>query len=346
MRFTKSQITKAGKTLLSSKSIEDRNIALELINEWRTDHLYPLNVMRNALARILDKNKIPVHLISQRLKRLTSIEYKLDLNENMGLGGMQDIGGYRAVVKDVRNLFKLKDLLETNKTNHELKRITDYIEKPKPSGYRSIHYVYIFNSTNEQYNGLQLELQIRTKLQHNWATAVETAGILTKTSLKSSQGPDEWLEFFKVVSSLFAIKEKLPVLEEHQELTMEQLMVECYKKTERMNIIVILSGLRISAQQIEINNFNGDYYLIHINVLKKNVSITTFLKKDYEIATEEYLKLEKKIKENESAVVLVSASSIKSLREAYPSYFLDTSEFINSLIRVNKNCIDLGLIKK
>ena len=346
MRFTKSQITEAGKTLLTSKIIEERNSALEIINEWRTDHLYPLNVMRNALVRILEKNNISVHLISQRLKRLTSIEYKLDLNENMGLGGMQDIGGYRAVVKDTKDLFKLKELLETNKTNHELKRITDYIEKPKQSGYRSIHYVYLFNSTNEQYNGLQLELQIRTKLQHNWATAVETAGILTKTSLKSSQGPDDWLEFFKVVSSLFAIKEKLPVLEEHQELTMEELMVECYKMTVKMNIIDILSGLRISARQIEIDKYSGDYYLIHINVKKKSVSISTFLKKDYEKATEEYLNLEKEIKENESAVVLVSASSIKSLREAYPSYFLDTSEFINSLERVNNNCISRGLVKK
>lgn len=71
----------------------------------------PLNVMKNSLVRLLNKNKIVPILISQRLKRLASIEYKLDLNINMGLGGMQDIGGYRAVLKDTKDLMKLKLLL-------------------------------------------------------------------------------------------------------------------------------------------------------------------------------------------------------------------------------------------
>ena len=52
-------------------------------------------------------------MISQRLKRLTSIEYKLDLNPKMGLGGMQDMGGFRAVLKDVKDLMKLKSVLDS-----------------------------------------------------------------------------------------------------------------------------------------------------------------------------------------------------------------------------------------
>lgn len=344
MRFSKKQISKAGLTLISAKLKEERNEALEIINSWRTDHLHPLNVMRNALVRIMNKNNIEPYLVSQRLKRLSSIEYKLDLNENMGLGGMQDIGGYRAVVRDSKDLFKLKEILKLNKLRHELKRTTDYIETPKPSGYRSVHFIYIYNSKIEKHKGLLLELQIRTKLQHNWATAVETAEILTKSSLKSSQGPDEWLDFFKIVSSLFAIKEKLPVLEIHKKYTVEELMVMCYKMTMKLNIIDILKGLRVSARQIEINN-TGDYYLINISLKKKHVQIRSFKKKDYALATEIYLKEEKEIKENENAVVLVAASSIKSLKKAYPSYFLDTSEFISALEKINRNCLILGLIK-
>ncbi|MGJ8716590.1 MAG: RelA/SpoT domain-containing protein [Maribacter stanieri] len=345
MKYSRKQITKAGKILLTSKSNEERNDALELINDWRANHLHPLNVMKNALLRLLGKNKIEPLIISQRLKRLTSIEYKLDLNENMGLGGMQDIGGYRAVVKDTKDLFKLKKLLERNTNNHKLNRTVDYVERPKISGYRSIHFIYTYNSKSDKYENLQLELQIRTKLQHNWATAVETAGILTKTSLKSSQGPDEWLDFFKIVSSLFAIKEELPVLEEHSELTMEELMIACYKFTEKLKVIDILKALRISARQIEIDKFNGDYYLININVKEKFVNIMTFKKSDFELASDEYLKLEKSIKENENAVVLVAATSIKALRKAYPSYFLDTSEFITALEKVNDNCKRLKLVE-
>lgn len=344
MKYSKKQITKAGKKLLSSKSIEERNEALELINDWRSNHLPPLNVMKNALLRLLGKNKIEPLIISQRLKRLSSIEYKLDLNEDMGLGGMQDIGGYRAVLKDTKDLYKLKKILEKNTNNHKLNRTVDYVERPKPSGYRSIHFIYTYNSKSEKYKNLQLELQIRTKLQHNWATAVETGGILTKTSLKSSQGPDEWLDFFKTVSSLFAIKENLPVLEEHAELSMEELMVECFNYSENLNVIDILKALRISARQIEIEKFNGDYYLINIHLKKKIVNIQTFKKRDFEMASEQYLRLEKSIKDNENAVVLVAASSIKSLKKAYPSYFLDTSEFISALEKINNNCRRLKLV--
>lgn len=184
MKFSKKEITKAGIKILSTKDIEERNKALKKINKWRANHLHPLNVMKNALLRITDKHNVKPILVSQRLKRLTSIEYKLDLNEKMGLGGMQDIGGFRTVLKDTKDLEKLKNILDKNRLNHKLKRVVDYVQKPKESGYRSIHFIYIYNSKIEKYDGLLLELQIRTKLQHNWATAVETVGILTKNILK------------------------------------------------------------------------------------------------------------------------------------------------------------------
>ena len=345
MKFSRKEISRAGQLILSSKAVKERNEALEKINKWRANHLHPLNVMKNALLRITAKQKISPILVSQRLKRLTSIEYKLDLNEKMGLGGMQDIGGFRAVLKDTKDLYNLKKILDKNKLNHKLKRVVDYVDRPKVSGYRSVHFIYEYNSKIDKYDRLLLELQIRTKLQHNWATAVETAGILTKTSLKSSQGPDEWLDFFKVVSSLFAIKEDLPVLEIHSKRTMESLMIECYKYTKKLNVITILKGLRISARQIEIKKFQGEYYIININIVKKLVNIKTFKKSEFEEASNTYLELEKGIKETENAVVLVSSTSIKSLKKAYPSYFLDTSEFIIALEKINQNCKNRKLVK-
>lgn len=345
MKFSRNQITKAGKTILSAKTDAERNAALEKINVWRTNHLHPLNVMKNALLRTTEQNKIEPILVSQRLKRLTSIEYKLDLNPNMGLGGMQDIGGFRAVLKDTKDLFKLKKILDRNNFNHKIKRVVDYVDFPKESGYRSIHYIYDYTSKIDKYKGLLLELQIRTKLQHNWATAVETAGILTKTSLKSSQGPDEWLDFFKIVSSLFAIKENLPVLNIHSEKTMESLMVDCYKISKKLNVITILKGLQVSARKIEIDKYVGEYYIINISIKEKNVRIRTFKKSEYERATKQYLELEKSIDNKENAVVLVSSISLKSLKKAYPSYFLDTSEFITALEKVNENCKKMKLVK-
>lgn len=42
--------------------------------------------------------------------------------------------------------------------------------------------VYEFKSKSSsysQYNGMLIEIQLRTRLQHYWATAVETVGIFT-----------------------------------------------------------------------------------------------------------------------------------------------------------------------
>ena len=55
--------------------------------------------------------------------------------------------------------------------------------------------------------------------------------------------------------------------------------------------------------------------------------------------------MEKNINVNENAIVFVSANSIKSLKKAYPSYFLDTSEIIAALERINLNCREWALIK-
>jgi hypothetical protein len=278
---------------------------------------------------------------------LTSIEYKLDLNKNMALGGMQDIGGFRIVVKDTKDLVRLKKLIESQKEtkSYKIEYWDDYIEEPRYSGYRSIHYIYSIRSKNEKYDGLKLELQIRTKLQHNWATAVETTGIYTKTSLKSSKGPDDWLNFFKTVSSLFAIKEKLPVLEIHKDTTMHDLMIGCYNFTKSLNAIYILKGLRISAHHIESDKIEGDYFIINISFKDKAVNIMLYKRRYFNVATDAYLKLEKEINDNENAVVFVSATSLKGLRKAYPSYFLDTSEFISALEKMNSNCEEWGLIK-
>ena len=87
----------------------------------------------------------------------------------------------------------------------------DYIESPKESGYRGVHLVYRYRSPrNETYNGLLIEIQLRTRLQHAWATAVETAGAFLGQALKSSEGEQDWLRFFALVSSAFALTEDCP----------------------------------------------------------------------------------------------------------------------------------------
>ena len=61
------------------------------------------------------------------------------------------------------------------------------------------------------------------------------------------------------------------------------------------------------------------------------VNIQVLNKNQFENAISEYLKLEKSLNENENAIVLESVTSIKTLKKAYPSYLLDTSEFIQAI---------------
>ena len=63
-----------------------------------------------------------------------------------------------------------------------------------------------------------------------------------------------------------------------------------------------------------------------------------------EKAFEKYAIEEETAQEGKKAVVLVSVDNIRDLKEAYPSYFLDTSEFIHVMESIKKNCRSRGWI--
>jgi Region found in RelA / SpoT proteins len=95
----------------------------------------------------------------------------------MQLARMQDIGGIRAILGTMKKVRRLERVYRERKLQHELVSSKDYIAEPKTDGYRGIHLIYRYKNLQESsYNGLLLELQLRTKLQHAWATAVETMG--------------------------------------------------------------------------------------------------------------------------------------------------------------------------
>lgn len=342
MKYGRHQIDKAGETILSSKKQNEVLDAIEKVNDWRTSHLPVLDSLQNTLIPLLKKHKISIDFTSRRLKRLSSILYKLDINPDMRLGGMQDIGGMRVVVPTVDVLHKALDVLKVIvPEKFQLVKIMNYVDAPKTSGYRSIHFIYKHVSDNNDISGLKVELQIRTKLQHSWAMAVETAGLITRTPLKSSQGADEWLSFFKVVSSLFAIKERTPILTEHinNGYDMKGLMKILYNMNRAHNYGDTLKALRVSNIQAQKENYKNGYYVMNIYFKQQMVNVTSFPKENEEGATMLYSELEKQAKDNVNAVVLVSVPKMKELQEAYPSYFLNTTEFLIALDKMIDNCI-------
>ena len=124
---------------------------------------------------------------------------------------MQDIGGCRAVVGESDDAFNLAADFAASRIRHELVRYSNYITHPRPSGYRSLHLVYAYNSDRTpRWQDLKVEVQIRSELQHQWATAVETVGTFIGDDLKSNVGDPNWLRFFALMSTAISQREGTP----------------------------------------------------------------------------------------------------------------------------------------
>jgi putative GTP pyrophosphokinase len=87
---------------------------------------------------------------------------------------------------------------------------------PKEDGYRGIHVVARYHprlTERVPWNGQRIEIQLRTTLQHAFATAVETVTTFTREPLKFGAGPTEWRRFFSLMGSALAMREQTPLVE-------------------------------------------------------------------------------------------------------------------------------------
>ena len=176
--------------------------------------------------------------------------------------------------------------------------------------------------------------------------AVETAELITGTALKSSQGEEEWQTIFKIISSLFALKEQTPIMYEHKERgeKMQSLMKQFYQLDKKINFGDTLKVLSISNSMAKRGNYADGYYILSINFVEKKLTIKSFSKEKEQEASALYSRLEKMVEEKKNAVVLVSVPKMQQLQEAYPSYYLDTGQFLRVLDVIKMNCEQRGWV--
>lgn len=145
MKYSRNRINNAGAIIASDQSdILDYAESMNVIDDWRKLHLPVLEMLMDQLNAALAREGIRPAFSSQRLKRMQSIRQKLQRNPGMGLGGMQDIGGARLVFDDIPSLMQAKNCI-LNARFEGLEpdyQVYDYVQTPKESGYRSIHFVY------------------------------------------------------------------------------------------------------------------------------------------------------------------------------------------------------------
>lgn len=338
-QYSKKKVMKAGSTLFDDKATDEEfEEALIILNNWRSSHSYPVNTFQASLRNKLKSLGIK-GVVAQRLKRIPSIVQKLERFPGMSLARMQDIGGLRAVVPNLRYIYKLRESYLTSKWDHILVSEYDYIKKPKDSGYRGIHLVYKYNNRKggaKSYEGLQLEIQIRNEVQHAWATAVETAGVFLNQALKSSIGDARWLEFFTYASSSFALMEDCQVLDAHMAFSKFEILKRTIDISKELDVVDKLTVYNSIVEELHhTQDEKTHYYLLELNTQDKNVTVSGYSREELPKATNDYLEREKIAKNNDSVqVVLVAAQSVSALKKAYPNYFLDTGKFVARIRRI------------
>lgn len=309
---------------------------LAIVNNWRSSHDYPLNgihmTMKGRAKKILG-GKTP--LTAQRIKRLDSILLKLQDRPQMKLSQMQDIGGCRVILPKLEHVVQLRRLYQSSPVVHEVLAPKDYIAEPvEDSGYRSLHLKFKFagrGAWSSLWAGLKVEMQVRTLLQHQWATAVEAAGTLKVQAFKSRRGDPDWLRFFKLVSSEFARIEGTPLVLNTPESQKERID-EIKHLDSQHHILQTLGQYAALIPQIN-KRKNAYFYVMKLDPIGRTVVIYEFPKQE---AAESALFLEKLELETErpAQVVRVSVPSLKALERAYPNYFLDTSQFLKEVAQL------------
>jgi hypothetical protein len=346
--FQRGEVDRAGKKLVCA---QDGPQDLMVVGNWRSAHSFPLNSLHVTLrgrARKID----PAAVTAQRLKRLSSIEAKLRRFQNMQLSQMQDIGGCRAVVRTtamVRLLvIRYKRAAAKNPTKRpQLVKEYDYVLHPKPDGYRGVHMVFKYRSPSKAhavYNDLRIEIQIRSQLQHAWATAVETVGTFIQQALKSNQGEAEWLRFFALMGSYIAMRERTPLVPGTPTDRLE-LRRELRRYAEQLEVVEHLELYATALGTPERAGAASDahYFLLELDPTLKRIRVTGYKADELEKAASDYLTVETNLLAQSEFrdAVLVSVKSFAALKQAYPNYFLDTHRFI----RIVREAVKVSMVE-
>ena len=200
MELTPSKIDKAGERLSKNTwKTDEQYLESELIlDEFRKMHIEPLTEITIKLQSwLMEFNK--EFYIAQRIKRKPQILRKL-YRLHVRLSQLQDIGGVRIIFE--KNKFIDEFIIFLKKKNSKshcfsIERESDYREEGREdSGYRALHLILIRKD-------VKVELQLRSRIQHNWAERIERTSVIYGYYLKELKGDSEVLDYFKLLSDVF-----------------------------------------------------------------------------------------------------------------------------------------------
>jgi len=257
----------------------------------------------------------------------------------MQLARMDDVAGCRLIFRSIKELEKFRDEFHHARFRHKIRHEPDkynYINNPKPTGYRGIHDVYEYDVNSEagkDLAGLYIEIQYRTLVQHAWATAVEVIGFITESQPKFQQGDNRYETAMALASEILSRTHE-GMAGPYPDLKDADLLRDFLAIDEELALIQTLKGLsqaktEVSDKKNTILNFAED----------GSLEIKSF--RDATDALRALFELEKKFPKND--IVLVRADTSDEVRTAFRNYFGDAKEFIRL---VESGCAKISGVKR
>jgi hypothetical protein len=335
--YSNKQVLRAGEALAGNLIWTEETKAgiletFTIANNWRDSHALPMRRLRFELLGLMRRCGLE-GITAARLKRMRSIRKKLH-KLPVKLNQIQDLAGCRAIVPAIADVNSLVDALR-GQNAHTLHSENDYLKNPKPDGYRSHHMVFKFQGEGDEavFTGRRVEVQIRTRLQHSWATAVEAVGLFRREDLKSGQGNADWLRLFQLMSMEFALAEGC--LQEDAPARRKRVVeiIELDRKLVATSTLETLSqAVRYTESYVNDPAYKPEYYLIKYNHADSTVSVEPHSGALGGVRSYDRAESSDNASGNNSTnTVLVEVDKIENLKEAYPNYFGDVQLFKKNL---------------
>ena len=352
--YTDTDIKQAGKVIADQVLWTDETApmirqAFTVANSWRDSHAFPMRSIRHSIIHYM--RQVEVQGISAaRLKRMRAIRMKLKRSP-VELHKLQDLGGCRFILPTIADVHKLTGILKAQ-LPHTLRSERNYIADAKPDGYRSHHmmYTYVGRKGRIIYDRRRIEVQIRTRLQHSWATSVEAVGLFRGEQLKNHQGSEEWLRIFALMSGEFAEVEGCePPVSVPGEAERRREICDLAKSLDALQVLESVSYGFTGADIPVAADYRPTHYLIRYDHAQKTVRVEPYrmpllATRSYDIAEE----LDNRTGGDTQNVVLVEVDKIDNLKAAYPNYFGDVTLFKEQLRLVTKgqSAVEYGIAER
>lgn len=301
--------------IVPADAYDDHADAFRVAHEWREAHLVPMHRMLIGLSARA-RSIAPDAIVAGRIKRLSSVRKKLR-RSRINLWDIQDIAGVRAIVPDMDAVNEIVRRYEGGQSRHRWARSDNHIAEPKATGYRSHHLMMRFVGEGEfaALNRRSVEIQVRTRLQHSWATALEAVGLMRGEDLKGGEGSTDWLRFFALISGQFAEEERQPTVPGLPEERTHRLE-EIRHIEDQLGAIATLESYNAAIRRIgTVHGARGGRFTIRFDRHAQSVTVTPFYAGRMGDGTEA----------DGQDVVVVEVDRIDALAEAYPNYFADVT---------------------